>query len=90
MDSGEYTSNGHGLDSRYNNGSGGEGENKDYTRRKYTPDMITPKFHYEHPYKDEIETLEYRSWQLEALAVQSKTVEQIKQDNCLAIKVPFC
>ena len=79
LDGGEYTSEGNGLDTR--SGGGGGMNNDDVTRRKYSPDMIAPSYHYEHPYREEIEGLEYRPWQLDLSNVQSKDAKQIAQDN---------
>ena len=86
LDGGEYTRDGHGLDTRttsYSHGSGeGEGEEKrDVTRRKYSSDMIAPTYHYDHPYSDEIDILEYRPWQLNVDNIQPKDAKQIANDN---------
>ncbi|KAL7466463.1 hypothetical protein ACHAXS_006764 [Conticribra weissflogii] len=69
---GKWRADGHGLDTRFGE-TGGVGENdyneyrdgEDVGRRSYAPDMVVPDFHYEHPYREEIESLEYRPWQLE-------------------------
>ena len=79
LDGGEYTVEGHGLDTRYDNGGDNNEEKKDFTRRKYTSDMIASSHHYDHPYREEIESLEYRPWQLDATAiakVQDGTIGQ--------------
>eukprot|EP00571_Detonula_confervacea_P000668 CAMPEP_0172322716 /NCGR_PEP_ID=MMETSP1058-20130122/46705_1 /TAXON_ID=83371 /ORGANISM="Detonula confervacea, Strain CCMP 353" /LENGTH=1045 /DNA_ID=CAMNT_0013038533 /DNA_START=70 /DNA_END=3207 /DNA_ORIENTATION=+ len=84
LDGGEFTKEGHGLDTRFDNGGGGENEGekkRDVTRRKYSPDMMAPSYHYEHPYREEIETLEYRPWQLDVSDVESKDAKQIAQCN---------
>ena len=96
LEVGEYTKEGHGLSSRCfeyygNSGNGGEGgaeddgdiDTRDVTRRKYSPDMIGPSYHYEHPYREEIEALEYRPWQLDVSGIQAKDSNQIAQDNKL-------
>ncbi|KAL7536301.1 hypothetical protein ACHAXR_011263 [Thalassiosira sp. AJA248-18] len=75
LDGGEFTREGHGLDTRFDNGvsssnnSNTEESRKDFTRRKYTPDMVAPSYHYDHPYREEIESLEYRPWQLDVTSV---------------------
>lgn len=69
---GKWRVSGHGLDTRFG-GTGGGGDDdyneyrdgEDVGRRSYAPDMVVPDFHYEHPYREEIESLEYRPWQLE-------------------------
>ncbi|KAL3764366.1 hypothetical protein ACHAWU_006004 [Discostella pseudostelligera] len=94
LEAGEYTREGHGLDTRCfdysgnggNNNNGGEGaededEKKDVTRRKYLPDMTGPSYHYQHPYREEIEALEYRPWQLDVSDIRVKDSNQIAQDN---------
>ncbi|KAL9188382.1 hypothetical protein ACHAXT_006760 [Thalassiosira profunda] len=83
LDGGEFTKEGHGLDTRFD-GGGGEGEG-DITRRKYAPDMVAPSHHCEHPYREEIEALEYRPWQLDVAGIEKAEgpikVERDKNDN---------
>jgi len=43
--------------------------------------MIAPSYHIDHPYRDEIESLEYRPWQLDVSDVAPKTPEQIALHN---------
>jgi exosome complex exonuclease RRP6 len=43
--------------------------------------MIAPSYHVDHPYRDEIESLEYRPWQLDVSDVAPKTPEQIALHN---------
>ncbi|KAL7444519.1 hypothetical protein ACHAXH_008378 [Discostella pseudostelligera] len=93
LEAGEYTREGHGLDTRCfdytgnggNNNNGGEcaedEDKRDVTRRKYSPDMIGPSYHYQHPYREEIEALEYRLWQLDVSEIKVKDSNQIAQDN---------
>ena len=50
---------GHGLESRQYGGA-----SEDYLQ-SITDQIVAPTEHYPHPYKEEIESLEYRSYQLE-------------------------
>jgi hypothetical protein len=43
--------------------------------------MIAPNYHFDHPFREEIESLEYRPWQLDVSEVISKDTEQIARDN---------
>lgn len=49
---------GHGLESRQYGGSSGE------YLQSISDDIVAPFEHYPHPYREEIEKLQYRSWQL--------------------------
>ncbi|KAL3795819.1 hypothetical protein ACHAW5_004769 [Stephanodiscus triporus] len=84
LDGGAYRREGHGLDRR--DGSAGVGtaaddDANDMTRRKYSPDMIAPSYHIDHPYREEIESLEYRPWQIDVSEISSKSPEEIARDN---------
>ncbi|KAL7546058.1 hypothetical protein ACHAWF_009400, partial [Thalassiosira exigua] len=67
IDRGEFTREGHGLETRE---GGNNSEQGDFTRRKYSPDMVAPSHHYDHPYRDGVEALEYRPWQLDVSGVR--------------------
>lgn len=86
LDEGEFNRDGHGLDSKNYSGDGSNNGNEvDITRRKYAPDMVAPTNHYGHPYKQEIELLEYRPWQLDVSGIDAndggKIIEQTKYNN---------
>jgi hypothetical protein len=97
LDAGEYTMEGHGLDTRYfDYGDGGNGdddngdEKRDETRGKISPGMIGPSHHYQHPYREEIETLEYRPRQLDVSGITPKDSNQIVQGNKMDDGVWIC
>ena len=73
------------MDSKNYSGESNNGNDVDITRRKYAPDMVAPNHHYGHPYKDEIDSLEYRPWQLDVSGIDSnddeKIAEQAKYKN---------
>lgn len=76
---GKYKRDGHGL-----GGGGGDAGGTfmgDEIRRLHAPDMIAPNYHFDHPFREEIESLEYRPWQLDVSEVISKDTEQIARDN---------
>jgi ribonuclease D len=90
VDDGTYRREGHGLDRRDGSSLGGgggggddanDGGGQDLTRRRYTADMIAPSYHFDHPYREEIESLEYRKWQLDVSELVSKNPEEIARDN---------
>ena len=81
---GKYKRDGHGLEKRDGLGGGDAGGTfmGDETRRLHAPDiMIAPSYHFDHPYREEIESLEYRPWQLDVSEIVSKDAEQIARDN---------
>lgn len=82
LDGGEFNRDGHGLDSKnYSGDSNTAGNDVDITKRKYAPDMVAPNHHYGHPYKEEIESLEYRPWQLDVSGVDSNDNEKIAEKS---------
>lgn len=78
VDRGEFNRDGHGLDSRYYSGES-NGNDADITRRKYAPNMVASNYHYDHPYREEIETLEYRPWQLDVSGIDADENEKLIQ-----------
>lgn len=80
LDAGEYNVSGHGLETRHNDGRNESGE-RDATKRKYASDMIAPTYHIDHPYRDEIETLEYRPWQLSTDGIQKDVLPSLKAND---------
>jgi exosome complex exonuclease RRP6 len=78
LDGGEFNRDGHGLDSKNYSGDS-NGNDGDITRRKYAPDMVAPTFHYDHPYKEEIESLEYRPWQLDVSGIDTNDDDKIAE-----------
>ena len=97
LDAGEYMMEGHGLDTRYfDYGDGGSGdddngnEKRDETRGKISPGMIGPSHHYQHPYREEIETLEYRPRQLDVSGSTPKDSNEIVQGNKMDDGVWIC
>ncbi|KAL3821654.1 hypothetical protein ACHAXA_006074 [Cyclostephanos tholiformis] len=85
VEDGKYRREGHGLDRRDGSTSGGGGDDAnggyDVTRRRHSADMIAPSYHVDHPYREEIESLEYRHWQLDVSDVAHKNAEDIARDN---------
>lgn len=77
LDGGEFNRDGHGFDSKNYSGDSNNGNDVDITRRKYAPDMVAPNHHYDHPYREEIESLEYRPWQLDVSGIDSNDDEKI-------------
>ena len=75
------TKSGHGLDSKNYSGDSNNGDDVDITRRKYAPDMVAPNHHYGHPYKEEIDSLEYRPWQLDVSGIDSNDDEKIAEQS---------
>ena len=80
LDAGEYNVSGHGLETRHNDGRNESGE-LDATKRKFSSDMIAPTHHIDHPYRDEIETLEYRPWQLSTDGIQKDVLPSLKVND---------
>mmetsp|Transcript_18143 Transcript_18143/g.29727 ORF Transcript_18143/g.29727 Transcript_18143/m.29727 type:complete len:988 (+) Transcript_18143:46-3009(+) len=80
LDGGVFNRDGHGLDSKNYSGDS-NGNDVDITRRKYAPDMVAPTYHYDHPYKEEIESLEYRPWQLDVSGIDSNDEEKIAEKS---------
>jgi len=71
---------GHGLETRYVEGS--SASERARQRRSdivSNPRLVAPSSHVEHPYRPEIEALEYRPWQLEATDIGGR--EQIGGDE---------
>jgi len=81
LDGGEFNRDGHGLDSKNYSGDSNTGKDVDITKRKYAPDMVAPNHHYGHPYKEEIESLEYRPWQLDVSGIDSNDDEKIAEKS---------
>eukprot|EP00984_Skeletonema_dohrnii_P019810 scaffold9537_cov111-Skeletonema_dohrnii-CCMP3373.AAC.3 len=81
LDGGEFNRDGHGLDSKNYSGDINNGNDVDITRRKYAPDMVAPNHHYGHPYKEEIDSLEYRPWQLDVSGIDSNDDEKIAEQS---------
>ena len=79
LDGGEFNRDGHGLDSKNYSGDINSGNEVDITRRKFAPDMVAPNHHYDHPYKYEIESLEYRPWQLDVSGIDSTDENKISE-----------
>jgi exosome complex exonuclease RRP6 len=76
VDAGEFNRNGHGLDSRYASGESNGNDDVDITRKKYASDMVAPNHHYDHPYRENIEALEYRPWQLDISGIDVKNDDE--------------
>ena len=65
-------------------------EKRDETRGKISPGMIGPSHHYQHPYREEIETLEYRPRQLDVSGITPKDSNEIVQGNKMDDGVWIC
>ena len=72
LDSGVFTKDGHGLDTRYQT----RGSSVDYGDNFKA--VHGPSQHIEHPFREEIEELEYRPWQFDLSGVEAAEVVKSK------------
>ncbi|KAL3796884.1 hypothetical protein HJC23_008837 [Cyclotella cryptica] len=89
LDEGKFNREGHGLNTRYHGmeargssvPSAITGEDADDDDGNDNDNMLAPSYHVEHPFREEIEALEYRDWQFDLSGVDAMSKEKLSSNN---------